>query len=206
MGFPRNAAARALLATGNAGGQQAVEWLLSPAATAAAANDAPLAFTTSQLPSDGQSSGQAYPGAASAGYLSAGGVGFAAPGAAAAAGPLSAANPLLMRGAAAYASTTTTTTTTTTATGASTVTTSPWTTTSVAAGGAVAAADGIRLSAVGVAGLRLREEQKVEATGRAVGEAFQDLAALMAMAQTMVQLAEKFRCDFAAAAPARFAA
>lgn len=51
----------------------------------------------------------------------------------------------------------------------------------------------VNLSAVGVAGIKAREEQKAAATGRSVSEAFHDLTALMNMAQTMVQLAETLR-------------
>lgn len=46
---------------------------------------------------------------------------------------------------------------------------------------------------VGVAGLVQLESGKAAATGSTLQQAFQDLHALMAMAQQMVQLAEKFR-------------
>ncbi|MEW5298836.1 MAG: hypothetical protein WDW36_001914 [Sanguina aurantia] len=48
-------------------------------------------------------------------------------------------------------------------------------------------------STVGVAGLVRREEAKTSEAGRSLGQAFQDLSALMKSAQDMVALAERFR-------------
>lgn len=50
-------------------------------------------------------------------------------------------------------------------------------------------------SALGVAGLVQRESTKTQQTQSSLQQAFQDLGALMTMAQEMVQLAEKFRAS-----------
>lgn len=65
--------------------------------------------------------------------------------------------------------------------------------------GAAAPAVGGGGGVVGVSGIVRREQHKTSETGKSLDVAFQDLSALMAMAQAMVQLAERFRGVRAAA-------
>lgn len=62
-----------------------------------------------------------------------------------------------------------------------------------AAAAVVAAGKGSSSAVVGVAGIMHREHTKTSEAGKSLQQAFQDLAALMTMAEQMVALAERFR-------------
>ncbi|EFJ40310.1 hypothetical protein VOLCADRAFT_99928 [Volvox carteri f. nagariensis] len=201
MGFPRNRAARSLLATQNTGTQEAIDYLLafgdqagmdepldlSPAtatpasqavgaSASSAASPSPPAFipTTSRYPGILPSSGPPTSGQASP-YL----YPYSPQSAAAAAlRPY----PHLYGSAPDLAGS-----------GGASPSVSAALPTSTGTRASLDLAGQLPARTIGVAGIVKREQQKTEESGRAVEQAFRDLSALMSSAAAMVALAEKFR-------------